>query len=136
MTPVKTSDLHVALLRGINVGGKNRLPMAELRELFVEAGCRDVQTYIQSGNVVYRVAGSAAGRISRSITAAIADRFGLQIPVVTRTARELARVAGTNPFLAEVPRSSSSASRFIAEKPSAVAVKGLAQRSPEEPGAS
>ena len=43
---------YVALLRGINVGGKNRVPMRELEEVFVEAGCRDVRTYIQSGNVV------------------------------------------------------------------------------------
>ncbi len=44
------TNFHVALLRGINVGGRNRLPMATLRELFVEAGATEVSTYIQSGN--------------------------------------------------------------------------------------
>ncbi|MCA1670514.1 MAG: DUF1697 domain-containing protein [Thermomicrobia bacterium] len=45
---------HLALLRGINVGGKNILPMSDLRDLFSEAGCHDVRTYIQSGNVLFR----------------------------------------------------------------------------------
>ena len=44
---------HAALLRGINVGGKHKVPMAALAEVFTAAGCADVQTYIQSGNVVF-----------------------------------------------------------------------------------
>ena len=48
------TGVSIALLRGINVGGKNRLPMKELAAMFVDAGCEDVRTYIQSGNVVFR----------------------------------------------------------------------------------
>ena len=54
---------NVALLRGINVGGKNKLPMADLAAMFREAGCDDVRTYIQSGNVVFRAGPALAGDI-------------------------------------------------------------------------
>lgn len=57
MTPTSTRSKpssHIALLRGINVGGKNKLPMAQLVQLFEAAGAQGVRTYIQSGNVVFR----------------------------------------------------------------------------------
>jgi hypothetical protein len=54
MAKPKHAGIHVALLRGINVGGRNKLPMKSLAALFAEVGCDDVQTYIQSGNVVFR----------------------------------------------------------------------------------
>ena len=53
---------YVALLRGVNVGGKNKLPMADLRDIFTAAGCAAVQTYIQSGNVVFKAAPDLAER--------------------------------------------------------------------------
>jgi uncharacterized protein (DUF1697 family) len=95
------STVHVALLRGINVGGKNRLPMAALAELFAAAGCAAVQTYIQSGNVVFRASAKAARRIPRVVADGISTGFGLDVPIVLRTSAELAKVAGGNPFLAE-----------------------------------
>ena len=61
----KTAERHVALLRGINVGGKNRLPMAELRALFEAAGAREVETLIQSGNVVF--AAVDASEVARAV---------------------------------------------------------------------
>ena len=91
--------IHAALLRGINVGGKNKLPMKSLTELFVEAGCSDVRTYIQSGNVVFSAPDRIARRISVLISGAILARFGLRVPVVTRTAAELREVVRNNPFL-------------------------------------
>lgn len=93
-------DRSIALLRGVNVGGKNRLPMKELATIFREAGCSDVQTYIQSGNVIYRATRTGSKSIPGTVSAMIADRFGMRIPIVTRTAEELARVAERNPFLA------------------------------------
>jgi len=64
---------YLALLRGVNVGGKNCLPMRDLAEMFVKAGCSDVQTYIQSGNVLFRgsraTAESVPVRISEQIAA-------------------------------------------------------------------
>ncbi len=90
---------HIALLRGINVGGKNRLPMKDLAAMFAESGCTDVRTYIQSGNVVFTVGPKLAGRVPGLIAKAIGDHFGLDIPVITRTAAEMAKVARNNPFI-------------------------------------
>ena len=56
------TDVNIALLRGINVGGKNRLPMKDLAAMFVDAGCDDVRTYIQSGNVLFRTDPTLARR--------------------------------------------------------------------------
>ena len=57
-------DVNIALLRGINVGGKNRLPMKDLAAMFVDAGCDGVRTYIQSGNIVFRSRPDACRRRS------------------------------------------------------------------------
>jgi uncharacterized protein (DUF1697 family) len=67
-------NVHVALLRGINLAGKNRLPMKDLAAMFTDAGCGSVTTYIQSGNVLSGVIGLA--REFCLIEKAIADRFG------------------------------------------------------------
>ena len=91
--------VHVALLRGINVGGKNRLPMKELAAIFSRLGCAEVRTYIQSGNVVHQASEALARRAPAAVSAALAGRFGLRVPVVTRTAAELGEVARRNPFL-------------------------------------
>jgi uncharacterized protein (DUF1697 family) len=92
-------DIHIALLRGINVGGKHRLPMKDLAGIFREAGCTDVRTFIQSGNVVFRVEDGLAQRVASRVADTISGRFGFDAPVVTRTAAELEVVAGHNPFL-------------------------------------
>lgn len=91
--------MFVALLRGINVGGRNKLPMADLAAVFTDAGCDNVQTYIQSGNVVFRASAATATRIPTVVAKRIADGFGLQVPVVLRSADELSMVADNNPFL-------------------------------------
>jgi len=90
---------HVALLRGINVGGKNMLPMATLVELFAAAGCTDVRTYIQSGNVVFAASAKTAARVGGAVTKAIERELGLAVPLVLRSAAELAAAAARNPYL-------------------------------------
>lgn len=90
--------LNIALLRGINVGGKNKLPMKDLAALFREAGCEDVRTYIQSGNVLFRAGATPADAIPSLISASIEDRFGYRVPVVRRTAAELRATVEANPF--------------------------------------
>jgi len=90
---------YVALLRGINVGGKNKLPMRDLAAMFTEIGCTDVQTYIQSGNVVCSAAPGRAKELPDLVSRRMADRFGYRVPVVLRTADEFRRVAAGNPFL-------------------------------------
>lgn len=91
----------MALLRGVNVSGKNKLPMAELARMFEDAGCRNVETYIQSGNVVFWASATRAGRIPSLVREAISERFGYHVPVVIRSAASLASMARTNPFVAE-----------------------------------
>lgn len=94
-------SIHVALLRAVNVGGNNRLPMRDLVAMFEAAGARDVRTYIQSGNVVFDAAPRAAPRIVAAVRDAIARDLGLRVPLVLRTAAELHGAAAGNPFLAE-----------------------------------
>ena len=90
---------YLALLRGINVGGKNKLPMITLAEMFVAAGCKDVRTYIQSGNVIFNASPSVYSLISDRITAQIAKQLGYRTPVILRTAVQLREVLAGNPFL-------------------------------------
>jgi uncharacterized protein (DUF1697 family) len=116
---------YVALLRGVNVGGKNKLPMKELAELFTAAGCRDVQTYIQSGNVVFRAATGAAAKIPRLIAAGIFDRFGFKSPVVLRSSDEMQAVVAENPFLANLASDDGLHVMFLADVPAADAVTAL-----------
>jgi uncharacterized protein (DUF1697 family) len=87
---------RIALLRGVNVGGR-KLPMAALREAFEQLGHADVRTYIQSGNVVFDATGSAA-RVRAAIEHAIDDAFGLDVTVLLRTPADLAKVVAQNPY--------------------------------------
>ncbi len=93
--------VFVALLRGVNVGGNNRLPMQEFRDLLTTLGCQDVATYIQSGNAVFRHDGDAAD-LSISIAAAIERQFGFEPSVLVLAANEYSAVVAANPFAAEV----------------------------------
>lgn len=90
---------HVALLRGINVGGKNTLPMKDLARMFADAGCTNVRTYIQSGNVIFEAPAGAPG-ITELVKAKIEKRFGYRIPVILRTSQQLLKIIRDNPFLA------------------------------------
>lgn len=87
---------YVALLRGINVGGKNPVAMAALREAFERAGFDDVSTYIQSGNVLFSSPAPAAELESR-IEAAIEETLGLDVVVVVRSERQLRAVVDRAP---------------------------------------
>ncbi|HET6617887.1 MAG TPA: DUF1697 domain-containing protein [Gemmatimonadota bacterium] len=96
----RAGDVHVALLRGINLGSR-RIPMKDLAAIFETAGCEDVRTYVASGNVVYRAGKALARRIPDIVGATIADTFGFDVPIVTRTAAEIDAVVRGNPFRGE-----------------------------------
>jgi len=90
---------HVALLRGINVGGRNKVPMADLREVVASLGHTEVTTYIQSGNVLFASAsGSTTGELAAALESAIADRFGIWSSVVVLSRNDLAKILGDNPY--------------------------------------
>ena len=88
---------HVALLRGINLGSRNRVAMPELRELLTGLGYGDVRTLVQSGNVVLTSRRSPA-RLERDLQREIAEGLGVDTPVIVRTRDELAEVVGLDPL--------------------------------------
>ncbi len=130
----KTATIHVALLRSINVGGRNKLPMKDLAAIFTEAGCRDVKTYIQSGNVVFEAEDSLARRLPKSISTAILERFGYHVPVVMRTAEALVEVVEGNPFLEPDIDIKKLHVAFLADRPTEERVSALdtERSSPDE----
>ena len=88
---------YVALLRGINVGGRNILPMKDFRELLENLGCENVATYIQSGNAVFHHSGKA-WEVSDSISDAIETDFSFRPSVMVLTAGVFAEIAAANPY--------------------------------------
>jgi uncharacterized protein (DUF1697 family) len=88
---------HIVLLRGINIGSRNRVAMPKLRDVLTGAGFGDVKTYVQSGNVVLSATGSA-DQVARKCERLIVDEFGLDVPVVVRTRAQLAKVVQRNPL--------------------------------------
>lgn len=86
---------HISLLRGINVGGHNLIKMEDLRAIYASLKFRNVQTYVQSGNVVFQ---SADSDPAAKIEAAIEKKYGFRPTVITRTAEDLERVIARNPF--------------------------------------
>ena len=89
---------QIALLRGINVGGHRKVPMVELRELLTKTGFSDVKTYIQSGNVIFKVAETNAQKIENSIQKSIANHFGFEVSVMVRTRQQLHKIFDDCPF--------------------------------------
>ncbi len=88
--------VSLALLRGVNVGGKAKLPMRDLAEIFAAAGAQDTQTYIQSGNVLFRA--EAPELVTEVVTNEIRRRFGYPGRTVTLALDEMQRVVERNPF--------------------------------------
>jgi len=122
---VNAASTFVALLRGINVGGRNTIPMVGLKASFAALGLDDVLTYVQSGNVVFRSplgdGSELAGRIERRI----AEDFALRVTVVLRTPPELSQVAVSNPFLGDETDLAKLHVVFLDRKPQASAVARL-----------
>ncbi len=119
------SETYLALLRGINVGGKHKLPMKELAEIVSHLRCSDVRSYIQSGNLVFAASREAAQRLPGLLGQEIEKRFGFAVPVIIRARDELARVVRENPFLKDRLPDNTLHVYFLAELPTANAVKGL-----------
>lgn len=89
---------YIALLRGINVSGKNKILMADLRQLFEKLGFKNVQTYIQSGNVIFNTEISKE-LLSKIITDKIKEVYDYEIPIMIRTPIEIEEIINKNPFL-------------------------------------
>lgn len=88
---------YVALLRGVNVGGKNRVPMAELNELFETHGFREVKTYINSGNIIFADNHATKAELKEVCETLIFNKFKLAIPVAVISAEELITMSAHTP---------------------------------------
>ena len=94
-------ETYIAFLRGINVSGKHKIPMAELRELCKSIKLKDVNTYIQSGNVVFKSDLQKTSELESLISKAILKSFGFEVPVIVKTTSQLHQILNENPFESE-----------------------------------
>jgi uncharacterized protein (DUF1697 family) len=121
----RAAATHVVLLRGVNVGGRNRLTMEALARLLEAAGGRGVRTYVQSGNAVFSAGAAVARRVPAELARRLEEALGLQVPVVVRAAEELRELVRRNPF----PQGAADPRRlhvaFLAEAPSPAAARAL-----------
>jgi uncharacterized protein (DUF1697 family) len=115
---------HIALLRGVNVGGSARIAMKDLRGLFTDMGFEDVRTYLQSGNVVFAAPSDAPGaqcpaQLAASIGQRIAEDLGVSLTVLLRTGDSLARTLAGNPYLGQEDDPAKLHVTFLAQEPAA-----------------
>lgn len=122
----------VAFLRGINVGGHNRVAMADLRALFGELGYADAVTLIQSGNVIFGAAGADLTELTVRVEREFAARFGFTSRFVLRSRDQLLEVASRNPFPDAVSEPARLHVVFLGETPAAAAVAALVPAPPDE----
>ena len=90
--------VYVVLLRGINLGSKRRVAMADLRSLLEGLGYDDVRTHLQSGNAVLRAPTRSAATVEKAVSRAIESELGLEVNVIARTAQQMAAVVDADPF--------------------------------------
>jgi|ERR1700722_8588007 len=91
--------IYISMLRGINVGAHKRIKMEQLRSAFEELGFEQVETYIQSGNVIFKTARVSQPVLTRRIEKRLLQDFGFAVSVISRTADEMAKTVQNNPFL-------------------------------------
>jgi uncharacterized protein (DUF1697 family) len=92
---------YVAMLRGINVAGHNPIKMEQLRGLCNGLGFQNVETYVQSGNVVFQTTTDNASALSKRLNETILESFGVNTPVIIRTSKEMLTLIANNPFVKE-----------------------------------
>ncbi len=90
--------IYIAILRGINVSGSKKLPMEELRTLLSSLGFTDVQTYIQSGNAIFKSSEKDQGKLGSQIAEAIKKQYDYDVPVLVKTIAEWKVAIANNPF--------------------------------------
>lgn len=114
---------YAALLRGINLGARNKVAMGDLRALVAGLGCEDVATYVQSGNVVFK-SSTPRAQLHAALEGQIRRALGLELVVVLRTKAELAKLVAGNPFSGR-GREPKLHVTFLAETPPRARVRAL-----------
>ena len=116
---------YIALFRGINVGGKNKLPMKDLAATLANAGARDVATYIQSGNAVFRSEEGNASLLSDRVRAALEESHGFEPRMLVLESEELEGAVRSNPFPEAESDPSTLHLYFLAASPENPDLEGL-----------
>jgi uncharacterized protein (DUF1697 family) len=109
---------YAALLRGVNVGGRGKVSMQDLRALFESLDLREVATYVQSGNVVFKTTKSDPKRLRKTMEEKILADLGIQATVLIRSASELEATLRDNPFSGHTADDATTHVTFLSEKPS------------------
>jgi len=118
--------VYIAMLRGINVLGRKTIKMESLRASFEALGFRDVKTYIQSGNVIFRTAQNSSASVAKMIRDRILRDFGFPVSIVLITSKDLQKVVQRNPFAKKKAIDPSKLHvTFLAEPPAKTAWKNL-----------
>jgi uncharacterized protein (DUF1697 family) len=91
-------NVYIAFLRGINVGGHNKISMSDLKKLFVDLGFHDTITYIQSGNIVFKAENKEKLLIEKAIKQGIGEKFSLKVEVIVKLKEELQEIVDGTPF--------------------------------------
>ena len=124
--PVPGDTFHIALLRGINVGGHKKVAMADLRDLAARLGFKDARTVLQSGNLIFRCGERSSDRLERVLEAEAETRLAVQTAFFVRRTAEWAAVIAGNPFPREAGRDPSRLLvMFLKDEPHAKEVKAL-----------
>lgn len=108
---------HVALMRGINVGGHGMVAMADLCQVFVALGCTDVSTYIQSGNVLFTPPNVPVEQLRAAVAQRLRADLGVPVQAILRTTADIARLIGANPFLQDGASPARLHVTFLAQMP-------------------
>jgi len=118
--------IYISLLRGINVSGKNPLAMPHLKRMYQSLGFGNVQTYVQSGNVICDAPPQDPEGLAKRIRSQIQETFGFDVPVIVRTGQEFQHILKNNPFLTQEQENVDYLHvTFLAAPPSAERVQAL-----------
>lgn len=110
-------NMHLALLRGINVSGKNIIKMEELKKTMISKGFFNVKTYIQSGNIFFETNIDEKDFLSIKLNEIIKESFGLDVPVIMVSKNELEFVVNKNPFLSKDETTKNLYVSFLSKEP-------------------
>jgi len=121
---------YIALLRGINVGGQKKMKMLDLRAMCEKIGLKEVQTYIQSGNIIFESPEKDTVILEKALKGEIQESFGFDVPVMVMKQAYLQQVVENNPFLEKNAELDTKLLHvtFLAEKPTTSLVKELTEK--------
>jgi uncharacterized protein (DUF1697 family) len=126
-------SIHLALMRGINLGSKNKLAMSDLAAAFEQLGCTDVVTRGNTGNVLFRAPAKTLKRLPEQVTALLEQELGVKSPVILRSHAELLSAYEQNPFVVEGCDPSKLHVAFLASEPEPAHIEALdPNRSPPD----